>query len=354
MKKELLLPVALILLVTCSETPTDPDDTSPYPDPGDVPPGERLGVIWEELPGNPRIEQPNCPAWYCLGQTDPWVAKGPNGSLVAWFSTGGGLGGPVVGRALVDQDLDFTLTPADRPVLELKDEVWNKHRETVSARWNPDDENWTMWYLGYETSFFEDPGFGQMRSLDSDGEEWERSESPIYTPDPDGWDFAFITGPTFVETPGGQWRLYYSGAGTTVGIGVLISDDKGESWQPHPSNPVFERDLDSWDQGILEVSILLVDGKYMMWYSGYEEPLDLDETPIYVGLAHSDDGFQWERSEYNPVLGPGEAGSWNDLRVVSPHVIQGDDGALYLFGHGQSRENVGLLMGEIGVWRSQP
>jgi hypothetical protein len=192
-----------------------------------------------------------------------------------------------------------------------------------------------------------------MRSLDRDGEVWERSESPIYRPDPNGWDHAFITSPTFVETPEGQWRLYYCGAGTTVGVGILISEDRGESWQPHPANLVFERNLESWDQGILKASILHLNGNYMMWYTGYEEPLDLEKTPMYVGLAHSEDGIQWERSVYNPVLGPAEVGSWNDLRVVSPHVIMGDDGALYLFAHGQSRKSIGRFLGEIGVWRSR-
>lgn len=352
MKKSTLFPAIFILLITCTQTPTDPDPAISYPGPDDVPPGERLGVVWEEVDGNPRIDQPDCPDWYCLGQTDPWIARGPGGSLTGWFSAGGDAGGPVVGRVELDQNYEFVLSPADRPVLELMDGVWNKHRETVSTRWNSEDENWTMWYLGYETSFFDDPGFGQMQSLDREGVVWERSEAPIYRPEPDAWDHAFITGPTFVEAPGGQWRLYYSGAGTTVGIGVLISEDKGETWESYQGNPIFERDPDSWDQGILEVSVIHVNGKYMMWYSGYEEPLDLGETPIYIGLAHSEDGFAWERSVYNPVLGPAESGTWNDLRVVSPHVIKGDDGSLYMFAHGQSRENVDVILGEIGIWKS--
>jgi hypothetical protein len=194
-KAATLLTAPLILLAGCSRAPTEREVARPYPGLGDVPLGERLGVVWEELPGNPRINQSDCPEWYCLGQTDPWVARGKDGSLVAWFSTGGDRGGPVVGLALVDEQMRFTVSPADRPVLELKDGVWDKHRETVSVRWDPDDETWTMWYLGYETSFFDDPGFGQMRSLDRDGELWERSGSPIYRPAPGGWDHAFITGP---------------------------------------------------------------------------------------------------------------------------------------------------------------
>jgi hypothetical protein len=40
----------------------------------------------------------------------------------------------------------------------------------------------------------------------------------------------------------------------------------------------------------------------MMWFSGYKEPPDVEETPIYMGLATSQDGFICERSLHNPVL----------------------------------------------------
>jgi hypothetical protein len=80
-------------------------------------------------------------------------------------------------------------------------------------------------------------------------------------------------------------------------------------------------------------------------YSGYKGSLDLEKTPIYIGLARSKDGVTWIRSECNPVLGPANRGSWNDLCVVLPHVIVEDDGSLQPFAHGQSRHNVGRALG---------
>jgi len=319
--------------------------------------GEALGAVWLEVPGNPLLPLFDCPDWHCLGHTDPWVARGANGELVAWFSTGGDRGGPVVGRARVGANLALKLDPPDRPVLEATEGVWDVHRETVSTRWDPDEARWTMWYLGYAVSFFDDPGIGQARSLDEAGAAWDRPAAPIYRPDPDGWDFAFVTGPAFVEAPDGQWRLYYVGAGTTVGVGLLLSDDRGATWRPHPGNPVFERDLASWDQGVLEPSVLFVDdgdgGRYLMWYAGYEEPLDLATTPISIGLATSSDGVAWTRSPHNPVLGPGAPGTWSDLRVVSPHVVVASDGSLLLFAHGQNRATgIDRALGRLGVWRS--
>jgi len=346
------LPLLLLLaLSACQEEPLQPG-TEP-PDPDSIPRDQALGVVWEEVPGNPRMPLPDCPTWNCLGNTDPWVGRGPGGQQMAWYSSGGSLGGPVVGRALVTEDLRFLPDPAEAPVLALQEGVWDRYRETVSLRWDEAGQSWTLWYLGYAVSFFDDPALGQMTTTDPRGISWERPAAPIYRPEPGGWDFAFLSGPTFIETPAGEWRLYYTGAGTTVGIGLLRSNDRGATWEPHPDNPVFQRDLDSWDQGLLEPTVLLVNGLYHMWYAGYREPLDLERTPISIGLATSPDGITWTRSPHNPVLGPGAPGSWNDLRVVSPHVTLEADGSLLLFGHGQALAGIGRSLGEIGVWRSR-
>ena len=333
-----------------------PNHELPYPDHESVPAEEALGVVWTEVPGNPLIPLPDCPAWNCLGMTDPWAGRDKDGDLLMWFSAGGNLGeGPVVGRARVSAGLSAVLDPLEAPVLTLEDDVWDRYRETVSLRLDDDGEAWTMWYLGYSVSFFDDPAIGQMRSANSAGTNWIRAAEPIYRPKPDGWDFAFVTGPTFVEAPDGEWRIYYTGAGTTVGIGLLTSNDEGITWTPHPDNPVFERDLASWDQGIFEPSVLYTGepGRYMMWYSGYEEPLDLESTPIYIGLATSTDGITWERSEYNPVLGPAAPEAWNGLRVTSPHVVVDEDGSLLMFAHAQDMGSIGTSLGLLGVWRSE-
>lgn len=358
------IPAILILLLGgCGLFPISRDHSRSYPTADDLPADRALGVVWEEVDGNPQLPLSDCPAWDCLGHTDPWVGPGPEGELLAWFSAGGDGDGPVVGRATVGADLSLTANPADEPVLSVLADGWDQKRETAFLRFDQGQARWTMWYLGYSVSFFEDPAIGQMHSTDESGLTWERPAEPIYRPDPEGWDQSFVSGPTFLEVPAGepqagQWRLYYSGAGTTVGIGLLTSEDGGETWNAHPENPVFEGEAGSWDEGILELSVRHVNGEYLMWYSGYEEPLDLERTPIYIGLARSEDGVTWRRSEYNPVLGPAEPESWNDLRVVSPHVIVEADGSLLLFAHAQSQDNVGSslggrpALGRLGVWRS--
>lgn len=353
--------LSLLAFYGCRKSGIDVRDHSrKYPTRVSVPASETLGVVWEEIPGNPRMEQPPCPAWNCFANTDPWVEKNQDGQWILWFSSGGLIPsnggflsiGPVIGRAIVDKNLNMILDPENDPVLTLRDNVWDKYRETVSLHWLEGEQKWLMWYLGYQVSFFDDPAIGQIYSLDSEGKQWGNADAPIYSPAAGSWDYMFLSSPRFVEISDNEWRLYYTGAGTTVGIGILISYDRGATWEPHPGNPVFTGSPNSWDEGILGGTVKIINGKYMMWYSGYKEPLDLDSSPIYIGLAISDDGINWERSKYNPVTGPSKPGKWNDIRVVSPHIIMDDDGSLLMFAHGQNMKELSVSMGKIGIWRS--
>ncbi|MEM0960960.1 MAG: hypothetical protein AAGK21_00295 [Bacteroidota bacterium] len=339
-----LLGVLGLCLAACSDAPTAP----PVP----APPAD---LEWTEVPGNPILEQPTCPTWNCLGMSDPWLGRMPDGRTVLWVSAGGdaGDGGPVVGRATGPSARQLTFD-ASAPQLTPRDGVWDRWRETVSMRYDPGTERWTMWTLSYSQSFFDDPAIGQYTSSDAEGTVFERPPAPIYRPTPGAWDGAFITDPVALRTPDGGWRLYYVGAGTTVGVGLLTSSD-GQTWTPHPDNPVFERDLSGWDQGFVGIDVALIDGRYHLWYSGYEEPLDLTSTPISIGLATSEDGIRWERAEANPVIRPGPEGAWNELRIVSPSVRVEPDGTLLMAVHGQNREDAnGRSLGRIGLYRYGP
>ncbi|MEM1118101.1 MAG: hypothetical protein AAGJ11_16430 [Bacteroidota bacterium] len=334
---------ALLLLAACSEA-------TPEADPPDAP---FTGVVWEEVPGNPSLATPVCPEWNCLGMTDPWLGRAPDGETVLWVSAGGdaATGGPVVARASGPTASEVTFG-ADAPQLLPDDAAWDRWRETVALRFDPEADRWTMWYLGYNQSFFDDPAIGQSVSTDAEGTAFVRPEAPIYRPAPGAWDGRFVADPTPIRLPDGSWRLYYTGAGTTVGVGVLESDD-GETWTPYAGNPVFERDLGGWDQGFIGIDVQIVDGRYLMWYSGYEEPLDLETTPISIGLAVSDDGLSWQRYEDNPVIEPGASGTWNELRIVSPSVRIEADGSFTMALHGQNRADAqGRSLGRIGLYRS--
>lgn len=335
----------------------------------DCPCPDSLGTIWIAEPDNPVIVGEPCPSLTCIGTSDPSILRDDDDALLAWFSTGGivpdGEGfaavGPIIMHARRDADADaFVVDPT--PVVVTADlGTWDRHVETVTVVRDPSASGFAMFYLGYEAHpgdpnhtgelHYQQPAIGRMTALDTAGLQWQRGDAPIYRPEPDGWDGIFVSGTSVLVGPDGVWRLYYSGAGTTVGVGLLMSDD-GITWSASPDNPVIERDRDGWDEGMLEPTVRYFGGQYWMWYSGYLEPLGSD-TRISIGLATSSDGVEWTRHPTNPVLEPDVAGSWDDLRILSSEVLVEADGSLLMAAYGCNTETQ-CEMGElsIGLWRS--
>lgn len=318
---------------------------------GSPPAPDGFGVGWSAVGSGPAIARRPCPAVDCFGMGDPALARLADGSRAVWYTTGGTAGGPLVVRARLDALLAATRDP-DAPVVPVgPDGAWDRFVETVSILPDSATGRMRMFYLGYADTGFVAPAIGAMLSLDSAGTRWNRPPGPLYRPAPGAWDGAFLTGPSATRGPDGLWRIYYAGAGTTVGIGLLTSAD-GATWTPHPANPVFERRLGAWDEATLEPCVRFLRGRWWMWYSGYREPLS-DSTRIGVGLAVSADGVNWTRAAEGPVLAPGPAGSWYSHRVLAADVFEEPDGGLLMAAYGQARADVGVSAGSIGFWRSR-
>jgi hypothetical protein len=70
---------------------------------------------------------------------------------------------------------------------------------------------------------------------------------------------------------------------------------------PYEHNPIFSgTDSNTWDQHIRERGYILIDdGVYKMWYSGYKGG-DYDTKSL--GYATSTDGISWTRYPQNPIF----------------------------------------------------
>ncbi len=329
---------------------------------------DTLGAVWQEVKGNPKLAGVQALSWRAAGCTDPALVRAPDGTLTVWFTTMGirkdakgkfAADGPWIGRA-VGKDtssLKFKFIP-DQPVItDGLEGSWDRYVETLSVLHDDKADRYIAWYAGYRErggpTGFVDLAIGQMYSLDKTGIKWARPPAPIYRPKAGEWDGVLVSGPTVVQGPDKIWRLYYTGIGTTGGVGLLTSKD-GVIWTPHGSAPVLEVAPGKWDSQILEQAVLYAHGKYWLWYSGLDSPLS-EKTVICIGLATSDDGIHWKKHPNNPILKPGPQGSWNDARVVSPSVIVEPDGSFLLAAHGQSRKDIkeNRSAGVIGFWRSR-
>jgi hypothetical protein len=358
MRKGLFTAILMLLVVGAPGPAATPDKTL-----GEA--SGHLGVEWVEVAGNPALIPGSCLSWRCGGVSDPAIARMPDGSLKIWFTaigielswTGLKSVGPVVGTAMSDTSLSKVEVSPESAIISVGTEgAWDRYVETPTVRRSTTGSGWTMWYAGYAArGEAADPfigiALGQAVSSDPEGKAWQRSAAPIYRASAGAWDGRLVTGPTVVRGPDGIWRLYYSGAGTKEGIGLLMSTD-GLHWTPYAGNPVLEAEPGAWDEQILEQAVAYVDGRYWLWYSGYRNPL-ASATPIAIGVATSGDGIHWTPYAKNPVIKPGPSGSWNDLRVLAPDVIVEGDGSLLMAAYGSSKKDIGRQAGFIGFWRSK-
>lgn len=110
------------------------------------------------------------------------------------------------------------------------------------------------------------------------------------------------------------------------------------SFTPYEKNPVFTgTNADTWDKKIRERGyILLEDGVYKMWYSGYNNG---EDDPKYLGYATSTDGINWERYSDNPIF---EEKWTEDMFVIK----QND--TYYMFAEGRN-DIAHLLISNDGI-----
>lgn len=116
------------------------------------------------------------------------------------------------------------------------------------------------------------------------------------------------------------------------------------NFHPIAKNPVFSHaDSGSWDSRIRERGyILLEDGIYKMWYTGYKT--DSDTATKFLGYATSKDGIAWERHPENPIFNE----KWTeDIFVIK------NDGKYYMYAEGKN-DVAHLLISDDGIhWEEQ-
>lgn len=100
-------------------------------------------------------------------------------------------------------------------------------------------------------------------------------------------------------------------------------------------------DSATWDKNIRERGfILLEDGLYKMWYTGYNP----DSSDLkFLGYATSEDGIRWERYANNPIY----TDKWTEDVFVMKH-----EGVYYMFAEGTD-DRAHLLKSPDGIhWES--
>lgn len=176
------------------------------------------------------------------------------------------------------------------------------------------------------------------------GSAWKKQPAPVLDPGPlNAWDERGLGDPYVIESAG-QLYLFYTGLDRArrQRLGLARSAD-GIHWTRLRSNPVLEIGPDgAFDEnGLGEPAVWASDGHYWMLYTGRDR-----SENRRIGLAESDDGVRWRRSNRAPVLTGGHA--WDSRVVCDPTVLPGDNGVHVWFGGGDVARPDEHIHGNVG------
>jgi predicted GH43/DUF377 family glycosyl hydrolase len=171
------------------------------------------------------------------------------------------------------------------------------------------------------------------------------------------------TGETDVEVFAGFTSQVYltlqpTGAGTgSIYIHVTWGVPVNNNWIDYQYNPLLSSSNQFFDEfGVAQPQIVISDGIYRMYYVGVAAA-----ASKYVLYAESNDGLNWYKPISNPILYPGNYGTWDSWAVHPGAVFKDDDGIYKMYYCGfadqYSQWHIGLATSSDGInWekRSQP
>jgi predicted GH43/DUF377 family glycosyl hydrolase len=161
-----------------------------------------------------------------------------------------------------------------------------------------DGNTYVMYYAAVKGDFSDTNFVRIFRATSNDGIDWVRDSIPRLSPGSEGsWDSAKVERPSMIKLPDGTYRLYYAG------------------------------------NNVPDV-----------------------ESGFQIGLATSPDGIAWSTNTGNPVLTPGEPGSFDELSIGGARVLL-KDGEYWMWYAGMSgaeKMSIGLAKSQDGiVWEKK-
>ncbi|MEZ0538959.1 family 43 glycosylhydrolase [Fibrella arboris] len=95
--------------------------------------------------------------------------------------------------------------------------------------------------------------------------------------------------------------------------------------------PILKPEL-PWEGECIEgASVIQRGNELVMFYAGA-----YNNWPQQIGVARSNDGLHWERTQTEPFLHNGAPGSWNSSESGHPHIFTAPTGKTYLFYQGNN------------------
>jgi len=187
-------------------------------------------------------------------------------------------------------------------------------------------------------------GIGYAES--EDGLRWTVRDEVVLGRDPTRPAESIEVTRPYVLAESGRLTMWYAAHSESSVVIARATSQDGIEWER--TGVVLEPTL-PWEKAALMCPSVLRDGDgvYHLWYSGGER-----YEPDAIGYATSADGVNWTRVGDEPVLRPGERGSWEADRVAGAHVFSAEDWlyAAYIgFAHGFEDSAIGIARSRDGV-----
>lgn len=188
--------------------------------------------------------------------------------------------------------------------------------------------------------------------VSDDGITWEQpSNDPVlHTDDVPFADVAALASSVLVEEDG-TWVLYFytwnalSGNNSDGEIGRATADNPQGPWTVDDM-PVLSFDETSDLGGVGAPHVIRTDDGYLMYYDSF----NMTGTNRSVGLATSDDGINWVKSDSNPILKPQL--DWEGTLTHQARVMPVEDGYLMIYRaaiQGVGGMRIGVATSEDGI-----
>jgi Glycosyl hydrolases family 32 N-terminal domain len=172
----------------------------------------------------------------------------------------------------------------------------------------------------------------------TDGSTWDITG--VALPPNQPWDIGMTSSPWVVQDASGLFWLFFSGwDGTNTRIGVATSTN-GTYFTPYAGNPIVDLGPSGgWDSGDTNTPAVIRGSSWVMYFAG------TDRVNESLGLATSNDGFNWTKSPGNPVYGPDPAPAFDSKSLFSPMPLNNLSGfRLYYSGGDGWTIQVGLML----------
>ncbi len=198
----------------------------------------------------------------------------------------------------------------------------------------------STYHMWFSAGYWSGGAFGYWAQIyhatSADAIHW--SVTGVALPPGTGWDAGMVNSPQVVRDARGVfWLFFFGWDGTTNRIGVATSMN-GTSFVPYAGNPVVDLGASgSWDSRVVQdSSVSLAGSSWTMWYDGW------NGTASQIGLAYSNDGFNWTKDSSNPVLRPESSAVWDSASVTHPDFFAAGS-RLYFAGSDGGLVRIGLV-----------